>query len=44
MKEVEFRRQLAKGGKAAIEASNDEMIQLARSIDKDPVWRESVRR
>lgn len=35
LQDVEFRRQLAKGGKAAIEASNDPMIQLARSIDKE---------
>ena len=35
LKDVEFRRQLAKGGKAAIEASDDPMIQLARSIDKE---------
>ncbi len=35
LKDAEFRRQLAKGGKAAIEASDDPMIQLARSIDKE---------
>ncbi|HEU4478879.1 MAG TPA: S46 family peptidase, partial [Pyrinomonadaceae bacterium] len=35
LQDVEFRRQLAKGGKAAIEASGDPMIQLARSIDKE---------
>ena len=35
LKDVEFRRQLAKGGKAAIESSDDPMIQLARSIDKE---------
>ena len=35
LQDVEFRRQLAKGGKAAIEASSDPMIQLARSIDKE---------
>ena len=35
LQDVEFRQQLAKGGKAAIEASNDPMIQLARSIDKE---------
>ena len=35
LKDAEFRKQLAKGGKAAIEASDDPMIQLARSIDKE---------
>ena len=35
LKDVEFRKQLAKGGRAAIEASDDPMIQLARSIDKE---------
>jgi hypothetical protein len=35
LKDAEFRKELAKGGKAAIEASNDPMIQLARSIDKE---------
>lgn len=35
LKDVEFRKQLAKGGKAAIESSDDPMIQLARSIDKE---------
>lgn len=35
LKDAEFRRQLAKGGKAAIESSDDPMIQLARSIDKE---------
>jgi hypothetical protein len=35
LKDVEFRRQLAKGGKAAIESSDDPMIQLVRSIDKE---------
>ena len=35
LKDAEFRRQLAKGGKAAIESSDDQMIQLARSIDKE---------
>ena len=35
LKDAEFRKQLAKGGRAAIEASDDPMIQLARSIDKE---------
>ena len=35
LKDVEVRKQLAKGGRAAIEASDDPMIQLARSIDKE---------
>lgn len=35
LKDVEFRRQLAAGGRKAIEESNDPMIGLARSIDKD---------
>lgn len=35
LRDPEFRRQLAQGGKAAIEASDDPMIQLARSIDKE---------
>lgn len=35
LKDVEFRKQLAAGGRAAIEASNDPMIVLARSIDKE---------
>jgi hypothetical protein len=33
LKDVEFRKELAKGGKAAIEASNDPMIVVARLID-----------
>ena len=33
LKDVAVRRELAKGGKAAIEASNDPMIQLARLVD-----------
>ena len=35
LKDVDFRKQLAKGGTAAIEASDDPMIVLARSIDKE---------
>ncbi len=35
LKDVEFRKQLAAGGRAAIEASTDPMIMLARSIDKE---------
>jgi Peptidase S46 len=35
LKDVEFRKQLAAGGRKAIEESNDPMIQLARSIDKE---------
>jgi hypothetical protein len=35
LKDAEFRKQLAAGGKAAIDASDDPMIQLARSIDKE---------
>lgn len=35
LKDVEYRRQLAAGGRKAIEESNDPMIELARSIDKD---------
>jgi hypothetical protein len=33
LKDVEFRKQLAKGGKQAIDASNDPMIALARLVD-----------
>jgi len=33
LKDVEFRKQLAKGGKQAIDSSNDPMIALARLID-----------
>ena len=35
LKSVEFRKQLAAGGLKAIEESNDPMIELARSIDKE---------
>ncbi|MGH9970617.1 MAG: S46 family peptidase, partial [Pyrinomonadaceae bacterium] len=35
LKDVEFRKQLAAGGRKAIEESNDPMIELARSIDKE---------
>ena len=35
LKDVEFRKQLATGGIRAIEASDDPMIVLARSIDKE---------
>ena len=35
LKDPEFRKQLAAGGKKAIEESNDPMIVLARSIDKE---------
>ena len=35
LKDVEFRKQLAAGGRAAVEASTDPMIMLARSIDKE---------
>jgi hypothetical protein len=35
LKDVEFRKQLAAGGRKAIEESTDPMIELARSIDKD---------
>ncbi len=35
LKDVEFRKQLAAGGRKAIEASDDPMIVLARSIDKE---------
>jgi hypothetical protein len=34
LEDVEFRKELAKGGKAAIEASNDPMIVVARLIDQ----------
>ncbi len=35
LKDVEFRRQLAAGGKKAIDDSNDPMIELAKSIDNE---------
>lgn len=35
LKDVEFRKQLAAGGRKAIEESNDPMIELARGIDKE---------
>jgi len=35
LKDAEFRKQLAQGGRAAIEASDDPMIELVRSIDKE---------
>ena len=35
LKDPEFRRQLAAGGRQAIESSTDPMIMLARSIDKE---------
>jgi hypothetical protein len=35
LNDVEFRKQLALGGRAAIESSTDPMIELARSIDKE---------
>ena len=35
LKDVDYRRQLAAGGRKAIDDSNDPMIELARSIDKD---------
>ncbi len=35
LKDVEFRKQLGAGGRKAIEDSNDPMIELARSIDKE---------
>ncbi len=35
LKDVEFRKQLAAGGKEAIAATNDPLIQLARSIDAE---------
>ncbi len=35
LKDVEYRKQLAAGGKKAIEDSNDPMIDLARDIDKE---------
>ncbi|HEY0003229.1 MAG TPA: S46 family peptidase [Pyrinomonadaceae bacterium] len=35
LKSVEFRKQLAAGGQQAIEASDDPMIVLARSIDRE---------
>jgi hypothetical protein len=35
LKDAAYRRQLAAGGKKAIDESNDPMIQLARSIDRE---------
>jgi hypothetical protein len=35
LKDAAYRKQLAAGGKKAIDESNDPMIQLARSIDKE---------
>jgi hypothetical protein len=35
LKDVEFRRQLAAGGRKAIEDSHDPFIELARSVDKE---------
>jgi len=35
LKDAAFRKQLAAGGRKAIEESNDPMIQLARSIDRE---------
>ena len=35
LRDVEYRRQLAAGGRKAIEASADPMIQLARSVDAE---------
>jgi len=35
LKDPEFRKQLAAGGRKAIEESNDPMIELARSVDKE---------
>jgi S1-C subfamily serine protease len=35
LKDVEFRRELAAGGRKAIEDSDDPMIELARGIDKE---------
>ncbi len=35
LKDVEYRRQLATGGRKAIENSHDPMIELAQSVDKD---------
>jgi hypothetical protein len=35
LKDVEARKRIAAGGQSAIEASDDPMIQLARSIDKE---------
>ncbi len=35
LKDVEYRKQLAAGGKKAIDDSNDPFIELAKSIDKD---------
>jgi hypothetical protein len=35
LKDVEYRKQLAAGGRKAIDDSNDPMIELAKSIDKE---------
>ncbi|MEP6635425.1 MAG: S46 family peptidase [Acidobacteriota bacterium] len=35
LKDVGFRKQLVTGGKAAVDASNDPMIELARSVDAE---------
>src|SRR5205085_1347101 len=35
LKDVDYRKQLASGGRAAVEQSNDAMIQLARAIDPE---------
>jgi len=35
LKDVEYRKQLAAGGRKALDDANDPMIELARSIDKD---------
>jgi hypothetical protein len=42
LKSVEARRELVRGGRAAVEASDDPMIRLARSIDREA--REANRR
>ncbi|MDQ1707534.1 MAG: hypothetical protein QOJ88_745 [Pyrinomonadaceae bacterium] len=35
LKDVEYRRQLARGGRQAIDDAHDPMIELARSVDKE---------